>query len=786
MNYRKITKPAAAMTLSFVMAAGSITPAIAASNTNKEENIYVNLDDNGSIDGVYVVNAYDLKKDQKIIDYGNYSALTNLSSESKLNDQNGKITVNGKKGKFYYQGDLDSAKIPWNIDILYELDGEEIDAKDLAGKSGKLKITMKIRQNKGADKEFFENYLLQVSMALNTKQCKNIKANGATAANSGDNKQLMYNIMAGQEKDITITTDVEDFEMDPISISGVPMSFDIDTDQMDTSKLTDKTKDLKDGVKSLNDGAKQLKSGSSRLQSGITSYGKGVDALYKGADTLFAGVNQLNPGIKAYTTGVDQTASGAKQLKKQTKNLPNLMTQMTSAITQLSVGSSQLANKDAWNQIESGFSQIEAALKQMETGLKQIDEQGIVPMITSLEDGGALKEGVESLGQGITAANTYNEKLRSVASAYDEQIETLGKVIKEKKSASIKTKQSTVKTGEDTKIEKGTYKEDHTETNKETSTDEDGNTVITITNKIYMTKTDTVTNTVTNTQNTETPSNTDLDTLESLYKSMSQNSAVFHAILNGNSSSENPGLSTVLTQIDRGTTQLKSGLYSSDKSMKSYLTALQTQISGKNGLTAGVDAMILGVGNLKEFICGTQEKSIKSGTKSLNQGINTLHISTNILPDQMTQLQTAIKQLSQGTGKLSNQSNTLIKGSNQLQSGAKALSDGGKTLSSNTSALNSGAKSLTDGVNKLADGTQTFYDKTGNIDDQILDGINDVINEFSGKDYKVKSFVSSKNKNVKSVQFVMKTEGITKEEKTEKIPETKKRTILDRIKGLFQ
>lgn len=152
----------------------------------------------------------------------------------------------------------------------------------------------------------------------------------------------------------------------------------------------------------------------------------------------------------------------------------------------------------------------------------------------------------------------------------------------------------------------------------------------------------------------------------------------------------------------------------------------------------------------------------------------------------MTQLQTAIKQLSQGTGKLSNQSNTLIKGSNQLQSGAKALSDGGKTLSSNTSALNSGAKSLTDGVNKLADGTQTFYDKTGNIDDQILDGINDVINEFSGKDYKVKSFVSSKNKNVKSVQFVMKTEGITKEEKTEKIPETKKRTILDRIKGLFQ
>ena len=333
-------------------------------------------------------------------------------------------------------------------------------------------------------------------LALNTKQCKNIKADGATAANSGDNKQLMYNIMAGQEKDITITTDVDDFEMDPISISGVPMSFDINTDDMDTSALTDKTKDLTDGVKSLND--------------------------------------------------------GAKQLQKQTKNLPNLMTQMTSAITQLNTGSSQLADKDAWNQIESGFTQIEAALKQMKSGLNQMDQQGLAPMIASLENGGALKEGVESLDQGITAADAYNEKLKSVASNYDSQVETLGKVIKEQKSASSQTKQSTVKTGEDSKTEEGTYKEDHTETSKETSTDEDGNTVITVTNNIYMT----------NTQNTETSSNADIDTLESLYKSMSQNRTVFHAILNGSGSSENPGLSTVLSQLSGGTTQLKSGLYS--------------------------------------------------------------------------------------------------------------------------------------------------------------------------------------------------------------------------------
>ena len=72
---------------------------------------------------------------------------------------------------------------------------------------------------------------------------------------------------------------------------------------------------------------------------------------------------------------------------------------------------------------------------------------------------------------------------------------------------------------------------------------------------------------MTNTQNTETSSNADIDTLESI-QSMSQNSAVFHAILNGSGSSENPWIISRLSQLSGGTTQLKSGLYSGDKSMK--------------------------------------------------------------------------------------------------------------------------------------------------------------------------------------------------------------------------
>lgn len=785
MNNKKIYRPVIAATLSVIMVTGSVMPVFAADDTKKEENVYVNLQNDGSVDGVYVVNSYDLKKDQKITDYGDYSSVKNLSSDRSLKENGDKITVDAKKGKFYYQGNLDSASIPWTIDLTYELNGEEISPDDLAGKSGRLKIHLNIRKNEHADQDFFKNFLLQISVTLNTKHCKNIKTKGATEANSGDDKKVMYNIMAGQEKNLVIETEVKDFEMDPISISGVPMSFDIDSSQLDTGKLTDKTKKLKSGVSSLKEGANQVNEGSKAMKSGLLAYGQGVDAGYKGADTLFAGLSQLNLGVASYTNGVDQVASGAKQLEQKTQNLPILMGQMTSAVNQLKNGSSNLSNPSAWKQIEQGFSQMKSGLSKMKEGLQKMDSQGLAPMKVALSDGGQLKNGVENLETGISAAKMYSEKLNSVSSAYDQQTQTLGKIISNQKSTVVGSR--TVKDGQttkDTQKEEGTYTKDHTETKRETSTDENGNTVITVTNDIYMTKTDTVTNTVTKTKEvTESSKVEKTAELQSLYGSMKTNAAIFHAILDGNGS--NPGLSTILTKLGSGTSQLKSDLYEGNSSMRAYLEILQKQMTGKGGLTDGVDTMMSGLSKLETSICGNQEKSVKNGISALDQGIGTLKTSTNSIPGQMNQLQNAIAQLSSGTSQLSKKSSNLTDGTKQLVYGASSLKNGSQTLASKTSSLNEGAQKLTDGTGKLYEGTKTFSNQTGNIDEQILDGIDQEISKLSGKDYKVKSFVSSKNKKISVVQFVMKTKGIEKKKETKKKETKKKETILDKLKNLF-
>ena len=216
-NRKAMAKTGAVLLGAAVAVNAMAVPVMAGTEAQKDENVYVNLNQDGSVSGVYVVNEYDLAEETDITDYGNYDSVKNLTTDKELKVSNDKVEIQAPAGKFYYQGNLKNAEVPWNISISYQLDGKELSAENLAGKSGKLEIKISVKGNKKADDTFFENYLVQGTITLDTKKCSNIQAKGATAANVGSDRQLLYSIMAGQEKEFTITAQVKDFEMDAIS-----------------------------------------------------------------------------------------------------------------------------------------------------------------------------------------------------------------------------------------------------------------------------------------------------------------------------------------------------------------------------------------------------------------------------------------------------------------------------------------------------------------------------------------------------------------------------------------
>ena len=74
----------------------------AAENTPKEEVVYINLNTDGSVKEIVVVNIFDLDEDGQIIDYGKYENLKNMTTTDKISYDNDTVSINAKAGKLDY------------------------------------------------------------------------------------------------------------------------------------------------------------------------------------------------------------------------------------------------------------------------------------------------------------------------------------------------------------------------------------------------------------------------------------------------------------------------------------------------------------------------------------------------------------------------------------------------------------------------------------------------------------------------------------------------------------
>ena len=124
-------------------------------------------------------------------------------------------------------------------------------------------------------------------------------------------------------------------------------------------------------------------------------------------------------------------------------------------------------------------------------------------------------------------------------------------------------------------------------------------------------------------------------------------------------------------------------------------------------------------------------------------------------------------------------------GASSLKNALNDLYTNTGKLDDATTLLHDKTKELLDGTNTLADGTDEFVKETANADDEIEDEIDSMLDSIRGSD-EVVSFVSDKNTNVKSVQFVIKTTAIEKaaEEETQTVTE-QSTTFWEKLMNLF-
>jgi len=145
-----------------------------------------------------------------------------------------------------------------------------------------------------------------------------------------------------------------------------------------------------------------------------------------------------------------------------------------------------------------------------------------------------------------------------------------------------------------------------------------------------------------------------------------------------------------------------------------------------------------------------------------------------------------LEQLQKGLAELSANYGEFHSGLVGYTGGVSKLAASYNQLHSGVAGLADGTGQLNKGVGELHNGTSELHQETKDLPEQMQQEINEVIKEYDKSDFEPVSFVSPKNENITSVQFVIKTEAIEKEEQEEKQakPE-KKKGFWDLLMDLF-
>lgn len=212
-------------------------------------------------------------------------------------------------------------ELPLEAKITYQLDGKDIEAKDLAGKSGKVKIKIEYENKSakkvtinGKEKTIYTPFMVAVGTIINSKNNKNIKVSECgKIIENGDKTVIVGVVFPGLEESlnltgklskieipssIEITMDSSNFEMSNVLTYATPKVLKDDIDWSEFDNLFDKVNELKNGIQKIEDGSDKLEDGATKLDDGAKQLAEGTKEAYDGSKEIKAQVEKSIKNIK--------------------------------------------------------------------------------------------------------------------------------------------------------------------------------------------------------------------------------------------------------------------------------------------------------------------------------------------------------------------------------------------------------------------------------------------------------------------------------------------------------
>lgn len=373
---------------------------------SKNEVVYATLGADGSVSAVYVVNQFELAQAGEVTDHGKYTVTTNLTNTNPITQQGDTVTFISDKGNFYYQGDMVSTELPWIIGISYTLDGKPITPDALAGQSGQLEIHITTRQNESVNVVFYEDYMLQIALKLDSDKSSNISAPDATVAIAGKKTAVNYTVMPKKDADVTLSAAVTDFTMDGIQVSGIPLSVNMDLSETDDiisdfEKLADGIEELNDGVGDLSDGTSKLNDGAGSLKDGSANISNGLTQLSDNSSQLVGGSAKIKDALSQIATSL---GSAGEFNPADMAALPESLSQLATSLSGISGGLTQMKEDYA-----SAYASLAAAIDDIPDTTVSQEQLDALYAATDESQHGVLDTLVDAYTTGRAVKSAYSD-----------------------------------------------------------------------------------------------------------------------------------------------------------------------------------------------------------------------------------------------------------------------------------------------------------------------------------------------------------------------------------------
>lgn len=731
--------------------------------TEKKETVYTLLDGDGTVSKTIVSSwLHDedgLRNIQEILDLSN---VENVESNVEPKVNGNLYTWNTEDTDIYYQGDCHK-KLPVNFEIKYYLDGKEITADKLQGKTGHLSIKINMKPNvsqtvmiQNQPVTIHPSFLCAAGMILDNETVKNVEGNNGRVINDGSHEAYVFASVPGLKQTLdemglhtltdklslveetSIEADVENFSLDSFFIG---MSNEIPFENLfESSSVTS-------GIQSLMSAGDQLLNGSKALQEGIhlmnqesqplTSAYPQIENLAQSSVLMHEGTTSLYNALNEYTSGVEAIDKGNKQLYSVPKGIKDA----GDGTQNLHIGAQKL--QSGIEQINSKISSLDPEIIDEISNIILNSKQQLDQMEKTIQKDSAI---MTEMSNSIDLINNSMESLNQVKTEFVNAVQEYNKVI-ETNNEKVSQNNQII----DSYRNQMQRANDALNQAAQTTNEKLDETIVALQQVQQSTEDETL----------RAKLQEQIETIES-EKIEASTLTVDYSNLSSLEPIDSQPLELSLKTLSDSISKMNDILAESNKVLPRLENDIIQSKETLNTLDAYLNTVVNRLPEDPESIISTLQQSVKqleAGSKSLSQGCEQLDQGLNVLYEESMK---GIDQLNEGSETLVSYNSELLEGSKALDQGAEQLEAQKNNFSEMSNGLISLQKAfdeLEDGADQLVNGQSTFNEEgLGSlaIASEELNKLNELAQQIDSLNKKYSSFSGAPKEATNSTQYIFK------------------------------